>query len=115
MGLFNWLSGNADDIPTKTQCYHIEGFLSCVHFQTAVEAADRLTAKHANVKVDVNAYVKEQWKERSRELQEEFKSQHSTSPFIYEGCNINEQAFVGGYSDFAKRLKEVYKMNVPMD
>lgn len=30
---------------------------------------DRLSAKHPNVKVDVSAYIREQWSERSRELQ----------------------------------------------
>ncbi|ORE10012.1 hypothetical protein BCV72DRAFT_222327 [Rhizopus microsporus var. microsporus] len=122
MGLFSWLQkGNTpstqglDEIPQKTECYHIEGFLNCVYFSNAVEAGDRLTAKHPNIKVDVSAYIKQQWSERARELQQEFKTTQSTSPFIYEGCDSDQLKLIGGYSDFAKKIKSAYKMNVPLD
>ena len=36
----------------------------------ATEVADRLTEKHPDVKTDVSAYIKQQWYDRSRELQE---------------------------------------------
>ncbi|KAG0170782.1 hypothetical protein DFQ28_001695 [Apophysomyces sp. BC1034] len=104
-----------DDIPKKTHCYHIEGFLSCIYFQNAIEVGDRLSEKHPHIKVDVNAYVREQWADRSKELQQAFGTSHRTSPFIYEGCSTDRQNLVGGYTDFAKRIKETYKMNVPLD
>ncbi|SAM04862.1 hypothetical protein [Absidia glauca] len=120
MPFFSWFSttsthSNADDISKKDVCYHIEGFLSCSYFHTATEAADRLSAKHPNVKVDVSAYTRQQWPERSQELRKEFNTQHRTSPFIYEGCSAGEQNVIGGYSDFATILKANYKMNVPMN
>ncbi|CAO3594916.1 unnamed protein product [Absidia cylindrospora] len=70
MSIFSWFStspstpSNADNITKKDTCYHIEGFLSCSYFHTATEAADCLSAKHPNVKVDVSAYTKQQWPER---------------------------------------------------
>lgn len=123
MGLFSWFNtseaqsteGLDNGIPKKTQCYHIEGFLTCSYFTNAVTIGDKLTAKHPNVKIDVSAYVKQQWSERARELQEEFKTNQRTSPFIYEGCDSNDLKLVGGYSDFAHRVKATYKMNVPLD
>ncbi|KAI8139536.1 hypothetical protein BJV82DRAFT_672508 [Fennellomyces sp. T-0311] len=119
MGLFSWLFSSStpdlDEIPKKTQCYHIEGFLTCHYFQLATEVADRLTAKHPHVKTDVSAYIKQQWYDRSKELQEEFANSHKTSPFIYEGCVAGQQKFVGGYSDFAKAIKTTYKMSIPLD
>ncbi|KAI8986510.1 hypothetical protein BDB01DRAFT_849557 [Pilobolus umbonatus] len=118
MGLFTWWTSptqELDDIPTKTQCYHIEGFLNCSYFSNAVEVGDRLTAKYPNIKVDVNAYIKQQWGQRSQELQKEFNTTHRTSPFIYEGCDISNQTVIGGYTDFAKRVKSTHKMNVPLD
>ncbi|CAO3611010.1 unnamed protein product [Cunninghamella echinulata] len=121
MSIFNWIFGNAnktnnaDEITKKDACYHIEGFLSCVYFQTATEAADRLAAKYPNVKVDVSAYTKQQWPEQSMELRKEFATQHRTSPFIYQGCTADSQTVIGGYSDFAKIIKANYKLNVPMD
>ncbi|KAL1931253.1 hypothetical protein VTP01DRAFT_10390 [Rhizomucor pusillus] len=124
MSILSWLfpssssSSNKnleEDIPKKTTCYHIEGFLSCHYFHLATEVADRLSAEHSHIKADVSAYIKQQWYERSRELQEEFKTKHTTSPFIYEGCVAGQQTFVGGYTDFAKKVKETYKMNVPLD
>ena len=36
----------------------------------ATEVADRITEKHPHVKTDVSAYIKQQWYERSKELQE---------------------------------------------
>ena len=36
----------------------------------ATEVADRLTEKHPHVKTDVSAYIKQQWYDRSKELQE---------------------------------------------
>ncbi|CAO3629753.1 unnamed protein product [Mucor hiemalis] len=92
-----------------------EGFLTCSYFTNAVTIGDKLTANHPNVKIDVSAYVKQQWSERARELQEEFKTNQKTSPFIYEGCDSNDLTLVGGYSDFAHRVKATYKMNVPLD
>ncbi|KAG0763571.1 hypothetical protein G6F60_007498 [Rhizopus arrhizus] len=122
MGLFSWFQKDnsqptkgLDEIPQKTTCYHIEGFLSCAYFSTAVEVGDRLTAKYPNVKVDVSVYIREQWSERARELQNEFKTSQRTSPFIYEGCDSNQMELIGGYTDFAKKIKSVYKMNVPLD
>ncbi|CAO3656406.1 unnamed protein product [Mucor fragilis] len=122
MGLFSWFgskNNTAQDvdtsIPEKNQCYHIEGFLTCSYFTNAIRIGDQLTAKHPNVKVDVSAYIKEQWSERSKELQQEFKTNQRTSPFIYEGCDLQNQQLIGGYTDFAKRAKETYKMSVPMD
>ncbi|CAO3618353.1 unnamed protein product [Cunninghamella blakesleeana] len=121
MYIFNWIFGsankieNADEITKKDVCYHIEGFLSCTYFHTATEAADRLTTKYPNIKVDVSAYTKQQWPERSMELRKEFATQHRTSPFIYEGCHAGSQKVVGGYSDFAKIIKDNYKLNVPRD
>ncbi|KAI9355756.1 hypothetical protein BD770DRAFT_473459 [Pilaira anomala] len=123
MGLFSWFSSSKTEstagldngIPQKTECYHIEGFLTCSYFTNAVQIGDRLSAKHPNVKVDVSAYIKQQWGERSRELQQEFNTGHRTSPFIYEGCDIENQKLVGGYTDFAQKIKATYKMNVPMD
>ncbi|KAI9255461.1 hypothetical protein BY458DRAFT_520065, partial [Sporodiniella umbellata] len=122
MGLFSWFEKDSvssnqglDEIPQKTQCYHIEGFLTCSYFTTAVEAGERLTAKHPNVKMDVSAYIKDQWAERSKELQKEFNTTHKTSPFIYQGCDSNQMEAVGGYTDFAKLIKKTYKINVPMD
>ncbi|KAG2207513.1 uncharacterized protein EV154DRAFT_150541 [Mucor mucedo] len=119
MGLFSWFSttdstsveGLDNGIPQKTQCYHIEGFLTCSYFTNAVQMGDRLSAKHPNVKVDVSAYIREQWSERSRELQQEFETNHGTSPFIYEGCDINNQNMIGGYTDFAEKIKATYKMD----
>lgn len=97
MGLFSWFgskNNTAQDadtsIPEKSQCYHIvrkhnwqlyqtftdtivkiqEGFLTCSYFTNAVRIGDQLTAKYPNVKVDVSAYIKEQWSERSKELQQ---------------------------------------------
>ncbi|CAO3696019.1 unnamed protein product [Rhizopus stolonifer] len=122
MGLFSWFQKDQssstqglDEIPQKTQCYHIEGFLNCAYFSTAVEAGDCLTATNPNVKVDVSAYIKQQWSERANELQEEFNTTHKTSPFIYQGCDSNQMEMIGGYTDFAKMIKNIYKMNVPMD
>ncbi|ORY92007.1 hypothetical protein BCR43DRAFT_508146 [Syncephalastrum racemosum] len=120
MGWFDWLrpstnKADLDDIPTKTACYHIEGFLSCSYFHLATEVADRLSAKHPHVKSDVSAYIKQQWAQRSRELQEEFNTRHRTSPFIYEGCSASEHKMVGGYTEFAEHVRKTYKMNVPRD
>ncbi|KAI8972024.1 hypothetical protein BDF20DRAFT_915762 [Mycotypha africana] len=123
MGLFSWLSpsrvdenGDANAIPTKTQCFYIEGFLTCSYFTNAVRVADMLTANYPHIKVDVSAYVKEQWKERAEELQQEFATDHKTSPFIYEGCSTENQTLIGGYTDFAKRVKETYRLNnIPLD
>ncbi|KAI8089956.1 uncharacterized protein BX664DRAFT_334309 [Halteromyces radiatus] len=123
MSFFNWFSKssstsstpNADDIVKKDVCYHIEGFLACSYFHTATEAADRLAAKYPNVKIDVSAYPRQQWPERSLELQKEFDTTHRTSPFIYEGCSAGNQKVVGGYTDFAKLIKTNYQMIVPMD
>ncbi|KAI8364397.1 hypothetical protein BD560DRAFT_448448 [Blakeslea trispora] len=123
MGLFSWFGQTKDSgtegvdlaIPEKTQCYHIEGFLTCSYFSNAVRVGDMLTGKHPHIKVDVSAYVKQQWSERSKELQQEFNTSHKTSPFIYEGCDLENQKVIGGYTDFAKRVKETYKLNVPLD
>ncbi|ORZ22393.1 hypothetical protein BCR42DRAFT_487957 [Absidia repens] len=121
MSIFSWFStspsspSDADDVTKKDTCYHIEGFLSCSYFHTATEAADRLSVKYPNVKVDVSAYTKQQWPERSSELRKEFNTQHRTSPFIYEGCSAGQQNVVGGYSEFAKLIKATYKVNVPRD
>lgn len=118
-----------------TTFFYQEGFLTCSYFTNAVTIGDHLTAKHPNVKVDVSAYVKQQWSERARELQEvhinnsnflhiniysinsqqEFKTNQKSSPFIYEGCDSNNLKHVGGYTDFAQKVKATYKMNVPMD
>jgi hypothetical protein len=46
---------------------------------------------------------------------QEFDTTQKTSPFIYEGCDIENQKMVGGYTDFAKKVKETYKMSVPLD
>ncbi|ORX51704.1 hypothetical protein DM01DRAFT_1408642 [Hesseltinella vesiculosa] len=121
MQLFSWFfskqssSDNADEISKKDVCYHIEGFLSCSYFHTAAEAADRLAAKHSNVKVEVSAFPKQKWPERSMELRKNFSTDHRTSPFIYEGCGSENQKVIGGYTDFARILKATYKMNVPRD
>ena len=48
-------------------------------------------------------------------LSKEFNTSHRTSPFIYEGCDLENQKVIGGYTDFAKRVKETYKLNVPLD
>ncbi|OBZ81338.1 hypothetical protein A0J61_10613 [Choanephora cucurbitarum] len=119
MGLFSWFSKTTESvdeaIPQKTECYHIEGFLTCSYFSNAVRIGDMLTHKHPHIKVDVSAYIKQQWHERSNELQQEFNTSHRTSPFIYEGCDLENQKVIGGYTDFAKRVKETYKLNVPLD
>ncbi|KAG1500868.1 hypothetical protein G6F46_003999 [Rhizopus delemar] len=122
MGLFSWFQKDSsqptkglDEIPQKTTCYHIEGFLSCAYFSTAVEVGDRLTAKYPNVKVDVSVYIREQWSERARELQNEFNTSQRTSPFIYEGCDSNQMELIGGYTDFAKKIKNVNKVYVDPD
>ncbi|KAI7877937.1 hypothetical protein K492DRAFT_171327 [Lichtheimia hyalospora FSU 10163] len=119
MGLFSWLfpaaAPDLDVIPAKTACYHIEGFLTCHYFHLATEVADRLTSKQPHVKTDVSGYIKEQWYGRLKELQDEFDTRHRTSPFIYEGCDPSQQKLVGGYSEFAKKIKETYKMNLPLD
>ncbi|KAI8074475.1 hypothetical protein BC940DRAFT_288331 [Gongronella butleri] len=120
MAIFDWFfkteaAPNADDISKKDVCYHIEGFLSCSYFHTATEAADRLAARYPNVKVDVSAFPKQKWPERSMELRKSFDTDHRTSPFIYEGCASENQRVVGGYSEFARHIKANYKLNVPMD
>ncbi|KAG2233684.1 hypothetical protein BDF21DRAFT_406207 [Thamnidium elegans] len=120
MGLFSWFGssetksteGLDNGIPKKTECYHIEGFLSCSYFTNAVEISDKLSAEHPNVKVDVSAYIQQQWAERSRELQQEFNTSHRTSPFIYEGCDVNNQKLIGGYTDFSQKIKATYKLSV---
>lgn len=48
-------------------------------------------------------------------FRQEFNTNQKTSPFIYEGCDIENQKMVGGYTDFAKKVKETYKMSVPLD
>ncbi|KAI8367208.1 hypothetical protein EDC96DRAFT_507294 [Choanephora cucurbitarum] len=119
MGLFSWFSKTTESvdeaIPQKTECYHIEGFLTCSYFSNAVRIGDMLTNQHPHIKVDVSAYIQQQWHERSNELQQEFNTSHRTSPFIYEGCDLENQKMIGGYTDFAKRIKATYKLNVPLD
>ncbi|GAB5587547.1 hypothetical protein Unana1_02447 [Umbelopsis nana] len=121
MGMFDWFpllqkEENADEISKKNYCYYIEGFLSCAYFHAATDIGDRLTDKMKDVKIDVNAYMKAQWNDRLNELKQELKAgNHSTSPFIYEGCSGNDLKFVGGYSDFARLVRDRHRMSVPLD
>ncbi|KAI7906801.1 uncharacterized protein BX663DRAFT_497613 [Cokeromyces recurvatus] len=124
MGLFSWLNDSTNEkevegldntIPEKTQCYYIEGFLNCSYFANAIRIGDKLTEKYPNVKVDVSAYIKQQWNERSIELQKEFNTNQTSSPFIYEGCDLENQKLIGGYTDFAKKVRTNYKISVPLD
>ncbi|CAO3660329.1 unnamed protein product [Umbelopsis ramanniana] len=121
MGIFDWFSlskkeENVDEISKKNYCYHIEGFLSCAYFHAATDVGDRLTDKVQDVKIDVSAYMKAQWQDRLNQLQQELKAgYHSTSPFIYEGCSGNELKLVGGYSDFARLVRDRHSISVPLD
>ncbi|KAL1924905.1 uncharacterized protein VTP21DRAFT_4559 [Calcarisporiella thermophila] len=106
-------------------CYHIEGFLNCAYFHSAVQIADKVVDHQA--KVNVRAYKREEWRNRVQEIwkniPEAQQQRHSTSPIIYEGCAPSESSyswikrlwsqgttrsynFIGGYTEFAKLAKE---------
>ncbi|KXS14306.1 hypothetical protein M427DRAFT_57794 [Gonapodya prolifera JEL478] len=41
------------------------------------------------------------------------KPQHTSSPFIYEGCTPSEYKFIGGASDFVKLVQKRHRLPLP--
>ncbi|KAJ1954318.1 hypothetical protein IWQ62_005785, partial [Dispira parvispora] len=93
-----------------TACYHIEGFLECAYFH----AAERLANQHgygtpnSSISVSVRPVPRQEWPARLAELQSlvpHAPSEHTTSPFIYQGCGDSSTfQFVGGYDQFRQRV-----------
>ncbi|KAG9307179.1 hypothetical protein G9A89_017007 [Geosiphon pyriformis] len=114
----------------STVCYHIEGFLNCSYLNAAIKLGESLTKDQAVkpvsdnqiglansstqknqsnarkvAKVEVAVYEKEKWEERVKILHSLIQGtteSHTTSPLIYEGCNVQKFKFIGGFHDFVE-------------
>ncbi|KAI9176108.1 hypothetical protein H9P43_006473 [Blastocladiella emersonii ATCC 22665] len=148
MGLFSWFSGNsssAADAPApevdpthsstfsgdletvprnNTVCYHLEGFLSCEYFQSALSLGSRVAATSnsaanpngGEIHVDTNIFSESEFfGSRLPELKQQLRervsakgalARHRTCPIVYEGCDEVNLTYVGGYDDFAKVAAE---------
>ncbi|CAG8620485.1 12784_t:CDS:2 [Cetraspora pellucida] len=126
MNTFSRKSDHNRSIDKNSLCYHIEGFLNCSYLNSAIDVGDKLKQSNDNSKdrdipaVNVNVLIhkKEEWNDRIRHLQSKFSNSnnHTSSPFIYEGCNPKEYKYIGGYSNFIKLVRERYQdLDIPRD
>ncbi|CAG8605072.1 12611_t:CDS:2 [Funneliformis caledonium] len=106
-------------------CYNIEGFINCSYFNAAVDLGKNLKStlldKGTPIEVNVEAHKKENASILDKILIKILHSMipnskdHTTSPLVYEGCNPGKYKFIGGYSDFAKLVRDRHKSNLQKD
>lgn len=63
--------------------------------------------------VTVEGYKKERWPKQLEDLRTRIPDaqSHSTSPFIYEGCDKRDLKFVGGYNEFFELARRQHGKN----
>ncbi|CAG8807592.1 12946_t:CDS:2, partial [Racocetra persica] len=93
-----------------------EGFLNCSYLNSAIDVGDKLKQSNVNSKdrdipaVNVNVLIHKKEEKISN------SNNHTSSPFIYEGCNPKDYKFIGGYSNFIKLVRERYQgLDLPRD
>ncbi|KAJ1978880.1 hypothetical protein H4R33_005869 [Dimargaris cristalligena] len=112
-----WIRSNigSPESPSPTTCYFIEGFQECAYFHAAVNHAEQLEqyeqargAPLNTIRVHTQVTPRDEWGSRVDQLRKSIPgatADHTTSPFIYEGCDANMRQFIGGYMAFKKRAR----------
>ncbi|CAG8710540.1 4132_t:CDS:2 [Gigaspora margarita] len=126
MDIFSRKSDHNSSFDENSLCYHIEGFINCSYLNSAIDVGNKLKQSKVNskdrnistVNVNVSVHEKEKWSDRVKYLQSKISNSnnHTSSPFIYEGCNPKEYKFIGGYTNFVKLVRERYQnLELPRD